>query len=171
MVRIKRTQSTGWRLEKNVETKWKMEDWQCLILLPLILEPCSYREVAISGWVLEIKEEKEKQKKMERKDSLFRHLHHLTVRRVMNMALLLPGNQWLPLSHAFASHKHHTRDGHFKDPNSTWCSFFIRKLIASFLTAASSSISTSTGQHWGHPLTQGLDRQNSKNTSVTTQVG
>lgn len=48
---------------------------------------------AISGrCVLKMKAGKEKQKESERKESLLRHLHQPVVRRVMNLASLLPSN-------------------------------------------------------------------------------
>lgn len=42
---------------------------------------------------MKMKAGKEKQKESERKESLLRHLHQPVVRRVMNLAPLLPSNQ------------------------------------------------------------------------------
>ena len=50
---------------------------------------------------------KEKQKESERKESLLRHLHQPVVRRVMNLALLLPSNQRLAHTHYLHTHTHH----------------------------------------------------------------
>jgi len=95
------------RNEKQGEIEWSVGGQRCLGPLPLsILVLRSHWEMAISRrWVLKMKAGKEKQKESERKESLFRHLHQPVVRRVMNLAPLLPSNQWL-------THTHTTQDKH-----------------------------------------------------------
>lgn len=51
------------------------------------------------------KQGEEKQKESERKDSLLRHLYQSVVRRVMNLAPVLPSNQWLTRTHTQHMHR------------------------------------------------------------------
>ncbi len=92
---------TAARLNKNIGGQQGLAPFSLSIL---VLQ--SHWEMAISRrCVLKMKAGKEKQKESERKESLLRHLHQSVVRRVMNLAPLLPSNQWLTLSHTH-THTH-----------------------------------------------------------------